>query len=40
MVTRGQKRRMKQEKEEKEQNYKEKERFVGEGSSKNNTIKE
>ena len=40
MVTRGQKRRIEQEKKEEEQNYKVKERFVGEGSGKNNTIKE
>ena len=40
MVTRGQKRRMEQEKENEEQDYKEKERFVGEESGKNNTIKE
>ena len=40
MVTRGQKRRMDEEKKEEEQNYKEKKRFVGEGSGKNNTIKE
>ena len=31
---------MEQEKEEEAQNYKEKERFVGEESGKNNTIKE
>ena len=31
---------MEQEKKEEEQNYKDKERIVGEGSGKNNTIKE
>ena len=40
MVTRGQKRKIDQEKNEEEHNYKNKERFVGEGSGKNNTIKE
>ena len=40
MVTRGQKRKIDQEKKEEEENYKNKERFVGEGIGKNNTIKE
>ena len=40
MVTRGQKKKIHQETKEEEQNYKNKERFLGEGSGKNNTIKE
>ena len=40
MVTTGQKRRMEQEKEKEVENYKAKERFVGKGSGKNNTIKD